>query len=285
MKIIKEFIKRIIPDKTYIKLMFEKRMGYKLNLKSPTDYNEKLQWLKLYDRNPEYTKLVDKYDVREYIKDTIGEEYLIPIYGVYNDYSDIIFENLPNTFVIKATHRSGDVIIIKDKDEINHEKLKKTIKKWLKTKYFYNSREWPYKGVKPRIVIEKLMIDKTNDDLMDYKFLCFNGEPKYIEVMSDRFAEGGYKVNYFNLNWEKLDIKRKNRLSSNKNIKKPANLNRMIEISRVLSKNKRFSRIDLYNINGKIYFGEITFYPGGGHILFENNDISRYLGSLIDLNK
>ena len=282
---IKYVLRRTLPDKLFIKLMFWGIMGYKLDLKNPKDYNEKLQWLKLYDRNPEYTKLVDKYEVREYIKETIGKDYLIPIYGVYKNFSEIVFEDLPKSFVIKATHTSGDVIIVKDKNKLNYKKLKRTIRKWLKSNHFYYSREWPYKDVKPRIIIEKLMVDKINDDLMDYKFLCFNGEPKYIEVMSDRFGEGGHKVNYFNLNWEKVDIKRKNRLSNNKNIKKPANLNRMIEISRVLSKNKRFSRIDLYNINGKIYFGEITFYPGGGHILFENNETSRHLGNLIDLNK
>lgn len=263
MKIIKDFIRRVIPDKTYIKLMFKKRMGYKLNLKNPRDYNEKLQWLKLYDRNPKYAKLVDKFEVREYIKETIGEEYLIPLYGVYNNYSDILFEDLPNSFVIKATHTSGDVIIVKDKNKLNYLELEKTIKKWLKRKYFYYSREWPYKGVKPRIIIEKYMVDESNIELKDYKFFCFNGKPKYLFIASGRNNKKELTFDYYDIKLNKLDLSQKYP-NSDKVISKINNYEKMIEISKQLSEKIPHVRVDLYNINGKIYFGELTFFHFSG---------------------
>jgi len=260
---IKKIIKRIIPDKIFIKIIFKKRMGYKLDLKNPKSYNEKLQWLKLYDRNPEYSKLVDKYEVRKYIELVIGEEYLIPLIGVYNSYNEIDFDKLPKEFVIKATHTSGDVIIIKDKDEINHEKLKKTIEKWLKTNYFYINREWPYKNVKPRIIIEKYMVDESNIELKDYKFFCFNGNPKYLFIASGRNNKKELTFDYYDIKLNKLDLSQKYP-NSDKVISKINNYEKMIEISKQLSEKIPHVRVDLYNINGKIYFGELTFFHFSG---------------------
>jgi hypothetical protein len=170
---------RIIPDKMYLKIKYRLRIGKKLDLENPKTYNEKLQWLKLYDRKPEYTMMVDKYEVRKYIAKTIGEEYLIPLLGVYERYEEINFDDLPNQFVLKPNHTSGDIFICKDKSIIDHVKLKKEINKWLKRRYYWVHREWPYKNIKPRVICEKYL----QDNITDYKFMCFNGELKMIEIV------------------------------------------------------------------------------------------------------
>ena len=174
-----------IPDEKYITIKYKLEMNQKLNLKEPKTFNEKLQWLKLYDRKPEYTKMVDKYEAKKYVADIIGEEYIIPTLGVWDKFEDIDFTKLPNQFVLKPTHASGNVFICKNKDEIDYKKLKKTVQKWLKRNYYLVHREWPYKNVKPRIIAEEYMEDQIGE-LIDYKVYAFNGQCDYVMVCFDR---------------------------------------------------------------------------------------------------
>ena len=209
---------KCIKDKTFIKIKYYFVMDKKLNLENPKTFNEKIQWLKLYDRNPEYTKMVDKYEAKEYVASVIGKKYIIPTLGIYNNFEEINFVKLPDKFVIKPTHTSGNVYICKDKNIINLEKLKKLIKKWLKRKYYYLHREWPYKNIKPRIIIEKYMSTEKQAELIDYKFFCFNGEPKILLVCSGRSKK--LKKTWFDVMWNKLDLEEGN-CETDGTLKKP----------------------------------------------------------------
>lgn len=275
-------ISRIVPDETFLKIKYRLRVGQKLNLGDPKTFNEKLQWLKLYNRKPEYTSMVDKFGVRKHISKTIGEEYLIPLLGVYNGYSEITFDSLPNEFVLKPSHTSGNVFICKDKSKIDHVKLKNEINDWLNREYYWIHREWPYKNIKPRIICEKYMVDESGEELKDYKFMCFNGEPRIIQVMSER-KNGQYLINHFDLEWNEIDISRKTLKKNPRIPAKPKNLGRMTEISKILSKDMPFVRIDLYETKVGLYFGEITFFPVSGFMdfLYEKHD--HLLGSWITL--
>src|SRR5699024_8410056 len=175
-----------LPDKIYLKICFRAKMRRKIDFSNVRTYNEKLQWLKINDRNPIYTKMVDKYEVREYIANHIGEEYLIPLIGVYDSFEEINFNELPNQFVLKCTHDSGGLVICKDKSKLDIEAARKKINDSLKRNYYYLFREWPYKNVKPRVICEKYMVDEFEKELKDYKFFCFNGKPKALFVASDR---------------------------------------------------------------------------------------------------
>lgn len=269
-----------VPDKIILKLLFRAKMQRKLDLKKPRTFNEKLQWLKLYDRNPMYTQLVDKYEVRKYVKEKIGEEYLIPIYGVYNSFDEIDFDKLPKQFVLKCTHDSGGVIICKDKNNFNKEEARKKINKHLKLNFYWNAREWPYKNVKPRIICEKYLKDNTLKDLMDYKFFCFNGIPRVLYVASERGVDT--KFDFFDLEFNRLPIKNKYKNSS-KEIPKPKNFEKMINLAKALSKEIPHVRVDFYNIDGKIYFGEMTFFHLGGFERFEPEKYDEIFGSWIKL--
>ena len=273
-------VDRKIPDYIYLKLIYRVQMHEKLNLINPQTFNEKLQWLKLYDRKKVYTTMVDKYEVKEYVANIIGEKYIIPTLGIYNSFNEINFKELPNQFVIKCTHDSGGGVIVKDKSNLNIKLAKKKINKCLKKNYFYNGREWPYKNVKPKIIIEKLLEYDTNKELLDYKFFCFNGNVKVILVCSDRATN--LKETFFNKDWKRLDLKRKNH-EVDLRIQKPDNLKKMIELSERLAKNISFIRVDFYNINGKIYFGELTFYPASGLEKFEPEKWDVKLGEWIKL--
>ncbi len=254
-------------DAFYLKIIYYQTFNKKLDLSNPKTFNEKLQWLKLYDRNPEYTKMVDKYEVKKYVAEKIGEEYIIPTIGIYDSFEEINFKELPDQFVIKCTHDSGGIVICKDKSNFNIEETRKKINKCMKNNYYRNWREWPYKNVKPRIIIEKYMEDK-NKELNDYKFFCFDGVADNVMVCLDRKL-GKPKFYFFDKDWRLLRInKRGVSAPQNFTISRPDNLDKMFQIANQLSKNIPFSRIDLYNIDGKIYFGEITFYPQSG---FDNN--------------
>lgn len=269
-----------IPDKIYLKLVYKLKMNEKLDLNNPKTYNQKLQWLKLYNRNPMYTKLVDKYEVREYIKEQIGEEYLIPLLGVYDSFEEIDFDNMPNEFVIKCTHDSGGVIICKDKSKFDKDEARKKINKCLKKNYYYIWREWPYKHVKPRIICEKYMEDKISGELIDYKFMCFNGEPKLIQFHKNRSSN--YTLDFFDIDWNKTSIVQ-GVPNSVDVISKPECLDDMLKIVRKVARDTNFIRIDLYFINNRIYFGEITYYPTSGFTPFENEEDDIKLGEWIKL--
>lgn len=284
LRIMNSKFSRILADKTYLKIYFKCKMGYKLNLKNPQTFNEKLQWLKLYDRNPEYTKMVDKYEVREYIKEKIGEEYLIPLIGVYDKFDDIDFDELPNQFVIKCNHDSGGLVICKDKGKLNIEETRKKINKSLKRNYYYSGREWPYKNVKPRIIIEKYMEDSNKSDLIDYKLFCFNGIPKIVLVCSERFSSSNMCETWFDMNWKLIDMTESgHRVDST--ISKPKQLKKMVELSKKLSKNIPFIRVDWYEIGDKLYFGELTFYPASGFEKFELKEWNKKIGDMLSIDK
>jgi hypothetical protein len=272
----------IIPDFFFLKIKFFLKVKKKINIAKPKTFNEKLQWLKLYDRNPDYTKMVDKYEVRDYIKEKIGEEYLIPLLGVWDKFDDIDFSKLPDQFVLKTTHDSGGVWICKDKNNIDLNKLKKEITKHLKRNYYWGCREWPYKNVKPRIIAEKFMVDESGIEMMDYKFLCFNGDVKCSFVCLNRKSKNGLNVDFFDLNWNPLPFERHYK-RSNQIIPKPFNYKKMIEISERLSINIPFIRIDFYEINLKLYIGELTFYPGSGYEEFTPEEYDYILGSWLSL--
>lgn len=283
MHTIKNFIKNLLPDIIYLKLLFRRRMGKKLNLKNPITFNEKLQWLKLYDRNPEYTKMVDKYKVREYIANTIGEQYLVPLLGVYNNFDEIDFSKLPNQFVLKCTHDSGGLVICKDKDNFDIKQAKKKINNSLEQNYYYRAREWPYKNVAPKVICEKYMEEKSGIDLKDFKFMCFNGVVKCIFVCSNRNSENGLNIDIYDENWDLMPFGRPQYPNSGIKIEKPMNFEKMIKISEKLSENIPFLRVDFYEINGNLFFGELTLYPGAGFEKFQPEEYDEILGSWIEL--
>ena len=269
-------------DERYLKKEYYSVFGKKLNLDNPETFNEKLQWLKLHDRKDVYTTMVDKAEVKKFVADIIGEQYVIPTLGIYDKFDDINFDKLPSQFVIKCTHDSGGLVICKNKTTLDIAAAKKRINKFLNRKYFFTHREWPYKNVKPRIIVEKYMEDSTAKELVDYKIMCFNGDAKIIFTCTERFDDG-LKVTFFDLSWKKLPFRRHYPVSK-KNIPKPKNLHKMIELSEKLAKDIPFVRIDWYEINGKLYFGEYTFYPGAGLEEFTPEEWDYKIGSLIDLS-
>lgn len=263
----------IIPDKIYIMLKYRKAFGRWPNLKDPQTFNEKLNWLKLHDRNPLYTTMVDKYEAKRYVADLIGEEYIIPTLGVWDRTEDIDFDALPDKFVLKATHDSGRVIICRDKSKLDKAKAVKEMKESLKRNFYAVTREWPYKNVKPRIIAEQLLESSTdigladdkvhNQDINDYKFFCFNGHVEFMKVDFDRHID--HHANYYDCDFNLLNFGEnvcppiKERI-----IQRPIHFSKMIELSEKISKHIRFARVDFYEVNNRIYFGEITFYPASG---------------------
>ena len=269
-------------DKQFIIKAYKYRMNKKINLYKPRTFNEKLQWLKLYDRNPKYTNMVDKYEAKKYVASIIGEEYIIPTLGIYNKFDEIDFDKLPKKFVIKCTHDSGGLVICKNKKDFDIKKAKNKIEKSLKRNYYYCGREWPYKNVKPRIIIEKYMIDEEGQELKDYKLFCFNGLPKIILVCSNR--NGSYKnTDFYDTEWNLMPFTREKHENNKKEIKKPRGLNEMLEIAKKISKDIPFVRVDLYEIKGKVYFGEMTFFPSAGFEGFNPEEYDRILGYMLEL--
>jgi len=274
---------RLLPDDLYLKIKYRLTMGRKLDLNNPETFNQKLQWLKLYDRKPEYTQMVDKYEVRKYIKEIIGEEYLIPLLGVYDSFEEIDFDNLPDEFVLKPNHTSGDIFICKNKSKIDYKKLKKEVNRWLKREYYWLHREWPYKNVKPRILCEKYLVDESGKELIDYKFMCFNGEVKCIFVCSNRNSPLGLNIDIYNVDWNLMPFGRPNSPRTGVKIPKPRNFNKMIEFAEKLAKDIPFVRVDFYEVDGHLYFGELTFYPGAGFEEFTPEKYDYVLGSWLEL--
>lgn len=271
-------------DEKYIKLMFKTRLGYQPNLKQPKTYNEKIQWLKLNDRKDEYIKIVDKFEVREYIKNLIGEEYLIPLIGIWESVESIPIDELPNQFVLKGTHNSGGVIVCSNKEVLDWRKSKAKLYKVMKRNYYYQGREWPYKYIKPRIICEKYMGDINGKVPDDYKIICFNGKPQNIMVCTGR-ETGDVRYYFFDFDWNflpynKVDINTPKDFT----LPKPKNLNKMKELAEILSKPYDLSRIDLYEIEGKIYFGEITLYPASGMDTDITREIDESWGNIIEIN-
>lgn len=270
-----------IPDDIYLIRMFHGILGYELNLMKPKSFNEKIQWLKLYDRNENYVRMVDKFGVKEYVGDRIGREYIIPTIGLWNNVDEIKLDELPDQFVLKVTHDSGGLVICKSKELMNWNKEKKKLNKSLKRDYYIFQREWPYKNVQRRIIGEKYM-DNGSEELTDYKFMCFGGKVKCIFTCSDRFSKSGLKVTFYDLNWNVLPFERHYPARKYPE-KKPVSLEIMIQFAETLAEGIPFVRIDFYEVNERPYFGEITFFPGSGFEEFTPEEWDYKLGAWIRL--
>lgn len=272
-------------DETYLKMMYKIHMGKTLHLDHPQTFNEKLQWLKIHDRNPLYTTMVDKYAVKKYVADKIGEKYIIPTLGVWDHFDDIDFDALPNQFVLKCTHDSGGLVICKDKEKLDKQAAKAKIEKCLKRNYYWSGREWPYKNVKPRIIAEKYMADDMDTELKDYKLMCFNSKVKATFVCTNRFSDQGLNVTFYDTNWEKLPFERPNHPMDKEDILQPKSYEEMVKLAEKLAQHISFLRVDFYEVKGKPYFGELTFYPASGLEAFSPDQWDKTLGDLIELPK
>lgn len=270
-------------DMAYLKMMFYANLGKKLDFESPETFNEKMQWLKLYDRRPEYTTMVDKYAVKKYVADIIGEKYIIPTLGVWDKFEDIDFDSLPDEYVLKCTHDSGGLVIVTDKAKLDKQEAEKKINKCLQKDYFMYGREWPYKNVKPRIIAEKYMVDESGYELKDYKFFCFNGEPKVMFIASDRQLEGEEtKFDFFDMQFNHLPFIN-GHPNAKHEIKCPPAFEEMKQLAKKLSKDIPCVRVDFYDINGQVYFGELTFFHWSGMVPFEPEEWDYKLGEWIKL--
>lgn len=270
-------------DRAYLKLRYRAMMAKKLDLDNPQTYTAKLQWLKLYNHRPEYTALVDKYEVKKYVQQTIGREYLIPDYGVWNHFDEIPFESLPNAFVLKCTHDSGGMLICRDKAKLNMKEARKKMEKARNRSFFKLNREWTYKNVTPRILAERYMENSKTQDLRDYKFFCFDGTPKLMFVATDRQTPGeDTKFDFFDMDYRHLDL-----INGHPNAKevpeKPVNFELMKELAAKLSKGIPHVRVDFYEVDGKVYFGEMTFFHFSGTVPFEPECWDTTIGSWLTL--
>ncbi len=271
-----------LSDEEYLKKAFKLNMGKELNLDNPQTFNEKLQWLKLYNRKPEYTVMVDKYLVRDYIAKTIGEEYLIPVLGAWNSPDEIDFDALPDQFVLKCNHNSGlGMCICKDKSKLDIEKVKKELAKGLEQDYYLHGREWPYKDVPRKIIAEKYMVDESGTELKDYKIFCFNGQAEYVEVDFNRHIE--HKLNPYDFDWNPLNFCDSSKNDYTADIQKPKRLEEMRKLAEKLSQDMPFLRVDFYSIADKIYIGELTLFPGSGFIQFEPKSVDLKYGKLLNI--
>ena len=279
---------RWLPDAPYLKLLYRFKMGHRLDLKSPKTFTEKIQWLKLYNRKPEYTKMVDKYAVKEYVANLIGEEYIIPTLGVWNKPEDIDWDSLPNQFVLKTTHGGGGggVIICKDKATFDKTTAIAKLKESMASDIYSGLREWPYKDVPKRIIAEKFMAPEKSPDsvlksseLLDYKFFCFDGEPRFLYISDSP----SHSLAFLNTDWTLTDFGRDDYHPLNIIPEKPENLEEMLAIARKLSVGIPHVRVDLYNIDKHIYFGELTLYTCSGYIPFNPKEYDGKLGDFLTL--
>lgn len=275
-------IARVIPDPLYLKLEFLRCMKKRLNLKDPKTFNEKLQWLKLYDRKRSYTTMVDKYEAKKYVADRIGEEYIIPTLGVWEKFDDIDFDSLPDQFVLKCTHDSGGLVICRDKSKLDIEAAKKKINQSLQNNYYWHKREWPYKNVKPRIIAEQFMEDSQTGELRDYKFFCFDGEVKALFIASERQAAEETKFDFFDAEYNHLPFTN-GHPNADTLPQKPGCFEQMKALAAKLSEGIPHLRVDFYEVGGKVYFGELTFFHWSGMMPFQPEQWDYTFGEWIEL--
>lgn len=273
-----------VPDKLYLKILYRKRMGRKLDLKHPKTCCEKLQWLKLYNRNPQYTKMVDKYEVKKYVSQLIGKEHVIPLLGVWDSFEEIDFDQLPNQFVLKVTHNSGGFAVCKDKNSFDREEAKKLLGDMLKKNYFWGGREWPYKNVKPRIIAEEYVPSLGNADSIEYKITCFDGKVGFVTICTgpahqdlEKRMNDHFDTEFHHMPWWSYYKNAKKRPE------KPEQWEELIALAEKLSAGIPYVRVDFYIIDGKVYFGEYTFYTWSGFIDFQPKEWDRKLGDMINL--
>lgn len=251
----------LLDDEAFVKIYYRLHTGRRLDLRDPVTYSEKLQWLKLYYRPPVMVSLVDKYSVREYVASRVGAEYLIPLLGVYDSPDAIELDGLPESFVLKPTHGSGWVILCRNKSEVDWPSVESRLRIWLKRNYYYHAREWAYRHVPPRIVCEALLEDEAGRIPMDFKVFCFGGVPEMIQVDVDRF--GDHRRDFYDTSWNRLPVELKYP-ASGRTLPRPSQLDRMLEVASALAAPFPVCRVDLYCVGSKVYFGELTFFPGNG---------------------
>lgn len=273
----------VLPDSLYLTLLFYSRVGYWPNFKTPRSYNEKLQWLKLHYKKDEYTNIVEKVSAKEYVANIIGDKYIIPTLGVWNNIDEIDWNSLPNQFVIKCTGDSGGVVVCKDKNTLDIESAKRKLSQGINVNYYNRNKEYPYKNLKARIIAEQYMEDESGYELKDYKFFCFDGKPQFLFVATDRQKKGEEtKFDFFDLEWNHLPVVNGHPNNPNK-IPCPQNFEEMVDVAKKLSVGMPHVRVDLYNINGKIYFGELTFFHWSGLTPFEPVEWDYKFGSYLNI--
>lgn len=276
-------LNRLMPNRMYISLKVKKHAGYWPNFKNPKTFNEKLQWLKLHDRKPEYMVMVDKFDAKKYVANLIGEEHIIPNLGVWDDFDQIDFDSLPEQFVLKCTHDSGGLVVCRDKSKLDMQAAKQKITNSLNNNYYWQAREWAYKGLKPRIIAEKYMEDAENPQLMDYKFYCFDGEPRFLYLSKGLENHATASISFYDLDFNEMPFSRSDYKRFTQKPKKPEKFEEMLHFARVLSKGIPFLRVDLYQVNGQVYFSELTFVPGGGWMPFAPRSADMEIGRMLKL--
>lgn len=274
-----------LPDEVFLKKKYKLIFGKTLNLEDPQTFNEKLQWLKLYDRKPLYTTMVDKYLAKDYVASKIGDEYIIPTLGVWDCFEDINFDKLPNQFVLKCTHDSGGLVICRDKTKLDLKTAKKKISKSLKHDYYYGNREWPYKNVSRKIIAEQYMEEYGASELKDYKFFCFNGKPKFLYVSEGMENHRTARLSFVTLDWKQAEFYREDYQPFETLPEKPYSFELMIELAKKLSRDIPFLRVDFYEVNKKVYFGELTFFTAAGFAKFIPNEWDKIIGKWIILPK
>lgn len=274
---------RFINDKMYISIKYYLIFKKKIDLENPKTINEKIQWLKLYDRNPKYVSLVDKIEVRRYVSQKIGEKYLVPILGIWNNVNEIDIDSLPKQFVLKCSHDSGSIVICKEKSKFNVNEAKCKLNKKIKRNLYWWNREWVYKNLKPRVIAEKYLEDKVTGELRDYKFFCFNGKCKGLFIATNRQNNSiPLSFDFFDINFNHLDV-RQGHPNADVIPNPPINIKEMITLAEKLSDDIPFVRIDFYEVEGKTYFGEMTFFHDGGFVQFDPNYWDERFGTLLQL--
>lgn len=268
---------KFLPKETYAQIHYEYYNNKKLNLKNPVDFNEKIQWLKVYYHPPVLHKLVDKFEVREYVKKQVGPQYLNEVYALYRTVREVNFSELPEQFVLKTTHGYNNNIIVRDRNKLNKIKSKYLLHKWmLRNQYYNGGQEWAYKNVPHRIIAEKYLPEIDNEGFSDIKFYCFNGVPEFIEITWKIDSEPYWS--YFDTDWNSLNLKRRTKPKYRKSIKRPERLEEMLEVATKLAGNFPFVRVDLYDVGDRILFGELTFYPADARFPFEPEECNKIYG-------
>lgn len=271
---------RWIPDEQFVKIAYRGMMGERLDLKNPKTFNEKLQWLKVYDHKEEYTGLVDKIQAKDLVGNIIGFQHIVPIYGTWRNAFDIDFDQLPKQFVLKCNHDQGSVIIVENKNSINTKEVIRKLNYKIKQNAYYGTREYPYKNIKPKVFAEEYL----GNNIIDYKFYCFNGEPKFLYCGQGLTEDHSLKIDFYDLDWNLMPFYRTDyhRLG---NIPKPLHLDEMLIIARMLCKDIPFVRIDLFEVADKVYFSEFTLCPASGYMPFVPKEYDYIVGEWLKISQ
>jgi len=272
----------LLSDKVHITLKYRLKMGHRLDWKTPKSFTEKLNWLKLYDHDPRYIPLVDKWDVMDFVRERIGDGYCVQKFGIWDSFEAIDFDRLPNQFVLKCTNDSGGIVICKDKALLDREAARAVLNRSLKRNYYWHNREWPYKGLKPRILAEEFLEDASGNGLIDYKFFCFDGKPKLMFIATGR-AEGKTCFDFFDMEFNWIPVKQ-HYPNAKQRPEKPECFDEMIMLAQKLAKDLKHVRVDFFQVDGKVYFGELTFTHFGGYERFEPEAYDGEFGEFLNLN-